>query len=141
MGPSRGQLGIVTVKLDYHIVKSVVNAFFGLFVGRGARPTFFKVTEAYPWLDHLTRAVRREFDRLLAESNDLPQYHDVDPGERAISATTPKRWNVFLLEIMGHRPADRFITDVVARHTYGRSVARKAEAFASVRGAKRLVTA
>ena len=23
----------------------------------------------------------------------------------AISATTPKRWNVFLLEIMGHRPA------------------------------------
>jgi hypothetical protein len=32
---------------------------------------------------------------------------------------------------------NRFITDVVARHTYGRSVARKAEAFASARGAKR----
>jgi aspartyl/asparaginyl beta-hydroxylase (cupin superfamily) len=245
----------VIVKLDYHIVKSVVNAFFGLFVGRRTRPTFFKVTEAYPELDHITRAypaIRREFDRLLAESNDLPQYHDVDPGERAISATTPKRWNVFLLEIMGHRPAEnrascpetcralaqvpnmiqaffsilepgksvpehegpylgylryhlgvrvpvrnapklvvngqdyvwkegeavlfddswphsvinhseelravlivdvrrpmplladlcnRFITDVVARHTYGRSVVRKAEAFASARGAKRQVAA
>jgi hypothetical protein len=97
------------VKLDYHIVKSIVNAFFGLFVGRRTRATFFKVPETYPELDHVTRAypaIRREFDRLLAEWNDLPQYHDVDPGERAISATTPKRWNVFLLEIMGHRPAE-----------------------------------
>ena len=57
------------MKLDYHIVKSVVNAFFGLFVGRRTRPTFFKVTEAYPGLDHVTRAypaIRKEFDRLLA---------------------------------------------------------------------------
>src|SRR5262249_24716030 len=36
---------------------------------------------------------------------------------------------------------NRFITDVIARHTYGRSVVRKAEAFASARGAKRPVTA
>ena len=60
------------MKLDYHIVKSVVNAFFGLFVGRRSRPTFFKVTEAYPELDHITRAypaIRREFANWL--SNEL----------------------------------------------------------------------
>jgi aspartyl/asparaginyl beta-hydroxylase (cupin superfamily) len=243
------------VKLDYHILKSIANAFFGAFVGRKTRPTFFNIKDAYPELDHVTRAypaIRREFDRLLAEWDQLPEYHDVDPGERNISATTPKRWNVFLLEIMGHRPAqnraycpetcralakvpnmiqaffsilepgksvpehegpylgylryhlgvrvparnppklivnakdyvwkegeavlfddswphsvvnsseelravlivdvrrplpliadlaNRFLTDVIARHTYGRSVARKAEAFASARGAKRQVAA
>jgi len=243
------------VKLDYHIFKSVLNAFFGLFIGRKTRPTFFNITEAYPELDGVTRAhpaIQQEFDRLIGEWRELPQYHDVDPGERNISATTPKRWNVFMLEVMGHKPAqnraacpetcrvldkvpnmiqaffsildpgksvpehegpylgylryhlgvrvprqnppklvvnrqdyvwkegeavlfddswphsvvnssnelravlivdvrrpmpffadlcNRFITDVVARHTYGRSVARKAEAFASARKAEHRVAA
>jgi aspartyl/asparaginyl beta-hydroxylase (cupin superfamily) len=243
------------VKLDYHIFKSVVNAFFGLFIGRKTRPTFFNITEAYPELDRVTRAhpaIQQEFDRLIGEWRELPQYHDVDPGERNISATTPKRWNVFMLEVMGHKPVqnradcpetcralanvpnmiqaffsildpgksvpehegpylgylryhlgirvprqnppklvvnrqdyvwkegeavlfddswphsvvnssnelravlivdvrrpmpfladlcNRFITDVVARHTYGRSVARKAEAFASARKAEHQVAA
>ncbi len=243
------------MKLDYHILKSLANAFFGVFVGRRTRPTFFNINEDYPELDHVTRAypaIRSELDRLMAESDELPEYHDVDPGERNISATTPRRWNVFLLEIMGNRPAqnraccpetcralakvpnliqaffsilepgksvpehegpylgylryhlgvrvparnppklivnrqdyvwkegeavlfddswphsvvnsseelravlivdvrrplpiladlaNRFLTDVIARHTYGRSVARKAEAFASARAAKRQVAA
>jgi aspartate beta-hydroxylase len=243
------------VKLDYHIFKSAANAFFGLFIGRKTRPTFFNITEIYPELDHVTRAfpvIRKEFDRLISEWAELPQYHDVDPGERNISATTPKRWNVFMLEITGHKPAqnraccpqtcqvletvpnmiqaffsildpgksvpehegpylgylryhlgvrvpaqnppklivngqgyvwkegeavlfddswphsvvnasnelravlivdvrrplplfadlcNRFITDVIARHTYGRSVVRKAEAFASARAAQRHVAA
>ena len=96
------------MKLDYHIIKSAVNAFFGLFIGRKTRPTFFNIKESYPELDHVTRAfpaIQKEFDRLIGEWSDLPQYHDVDPGERNISATTPKRWNVFMLEIMGHKPA------------------------------------
>ena len=243
------------VKLDYHIFKSAANAFFGLFIGRKRRPTFFDIQTTMPELDAVTRAypaIREEFDRLLAEWSELPQYHDVDPGERNISATTPRRWNVFMLEIMGHRPAqnrvccpetcralervpnmiqaffsildpgksvpehegpylgylryhlgvrvpardppkiivnsqqyiwregeavlfddswphsvvneskelravlivdvrrpmplfadlcNRFITDVIGRHTYGRSVARKAEAFANARLARRRVAA
>ena len=243
------------MKLDYHIVKSAVNAFFGLFIGRKTRPTFFTISETYPALDQVTRAyptIQKEFDKLIREWNELPQYHEVDPGERNISATTPRRWNVFMLEVMGHRPTqnrascpetcralehvpnmiqaffsildpgksvpehegpylgylryhlgvrvpaqnppklvvnrqdyvwregeavlfddswphsvvntskelravlivdvrrpmpffadlcNRFITDVVARHTYGRSVARKAEAFASARNAQRHVAA
>ena len=96
------------MKLDYHIFKSIANGFFGLFIGRKTRPTFFNITKAYPELDHVTRAhaaIQKEFDRLIGEWKELPQYHDVDPGERNISATTPKRWNVFVLEITGHKPA------------------------------------
>jgi hypothetical protein len=82
------------VKLDYHVLKSIANAFFGAFVGRKTRPTFFNIKDAYPGLDHVTRAypaIRSEF--------------------------------------------------VIARHTYGRSVVRKAEAFAGARGAKRQIAA
>jgi len=243
------------VKLDYHIVKSAVNWYFGRYVDRDSRPTFFDIKSCYPALDEVTQAypvIRREFERLLAAGNELPQYHELDSGERKISSTTPKRWNVFMLEIMGHKPAanvaacpetcrvlagvpnmiqaffsildpgksvpehegpylgylryhlgvrvpaqnppklivngqdyvwkegeavlfddswphsvvntsdalravlivdvrrplplfadlcNRFITDVIARHTYGRSVARKAEAFASARGAQRRAAA
>ena len=96
------------MKLDYHVFKSVANAFFGMFIGRKTRPTFFTIKESYPALDHVTRAypvIQQEFDRLIADWTELPQYHDVDPGEREISAATPKRWNVFMLEVMGHRCA------------------------------------
>jgi aspartate beta-hydroxylase len=96
------------VKLDYHIFKSIANAFFGMFIGRRTRPTFFNIQQSYPGLEHVTRAypaIRQEFDRLIQEWKELPQYHDIDPGEREISSTTPNRWNVFMLEIMGHRPA------------------------------------
>ena len=96
------------MKLDYHIVKSMANGFLGLFIGVKRRPTFFNIAKTYPALERVTEAypdIRREFDKLIAEFNELPQYHDVDPGERAISGTTPKRWNVFILEVMGHKPA------------------------------------
>jgi aspartyl/asparaginyl beta-hydroxylase (cupin superfamily) len=96
------------MKLDYHIFKSMANGFLGLFIGPKQRPTFFDIAKTYPSLDHVTQAypaIRREFDRLIADWNELPQYHDVDPGERAISAATPKQWNVFILEVMGHKPA------------------------------------
>ena len=96
------------MKLDYHIFKSVANAFFGMFIGRRTRPTLFDIQKSYPGLDHVTRAypaIRNEFDRLIEDWKELPQYHEIDPGERAISSTTPNRWNVFMLEIMGHRPA------------------------------------
>jgi aspartyl/asparaginyl beta-hydroxylase (cupin superfamily) len=78
-----------------------------MFIGRRSRPTFFNIEQSCPGLDHVTRAypaIRQEFDRLMNESNELPQYHEIDPGERAISSGTAKRWNVFMLEIMGHRP-------------------------------------
>jgi len=96
------------MKLDYHVFKAVANAYFGRYVGRDRRPTFFDIKQHYPALDQVTQAypaIRREFENLMANSSELPQYHELDAGERAISSTTPKRWNVFMLEIMGHRPA------------------------------------
>jgi len=95
------------MKLDYHILKSMANSYFGRYVDRERRPTFFAIKETYPALDLVTQAypaIRQEFDRLLASAGDLPQYHELDSGERKISSTTPKRWNVFMLEIMGHKP-------------------------------------
>ena len=96
------------MKLDYHVVKSAVNWYFGRYVDRASRPTFFDIKRDYPALDLVTQAypiIRREFEQLLADAGELPQYHELDSGERKISTTTPKRWNVFMLEIMGHKPA------------------------------------
>ncbi len=96
------------MKVDYHIFKSMANAYLGLWVDPPRRPTFFDVKATCPELDLVTQAypvIRKEFDRLEVDLNDLPQYHEVDSGERAISATTTKRWNVFMLEILGHKPA------------------------------------
>ncbi len=94
------------MKLDYHIFKSAVNGYFGLHMDRRNRPTFFNIRKDYPELDFITQAypaIRNEFDALNADSAHLPEYHQVDSGERAISSTTPKRWNVFVLEILGYK--------------------------------------
>jgi aspartate beta-hydroxylase len=99
--------GSSIVKLDYHVFKSVANSYLGLYVDPPRRPTFFDVAKTYPALDRVTQAypaIRREFDRLFAEAGELPQYHEIDSGERKISNATPKRWSVFMLEILGHRP-------------------------------------
>jgi aspartyl/asparaginyl beta-hydroxylase (cupin superfamily) len=95
------------MKLDYHVIKAAVNWFFGRYVDRDRRPTFFNIKETNPGLDAVTQAypaIRRELDNLLARSAALPEYHEIDAGERKISDTTPKKWSVFMLEILGHKP-------------------------------------
>jgi aspartyl/asparaginyl beta-hydroxylase (cupin superfamily) len=94
------------MKLDYHIFKSMVNGYIGLHMDRARRPTFFDIAQAYPALDPVTKAypvIRKEFEQVAAQGLDLPQYHEVDSGERSISDTTPKRWNVYMLEILGYK--------------------------------------
>jgi aspartyl/asparaginyl beta-hydroxylase (cupin superfamily) len=94
------------LKLDYHIFKGLVNSFLNCFTGGRKRPVFFDITRTYPALNELTRnvaAIRAEAQEVLA-TQSLPEYHDVDPGERAISQTTPATWNVFMLDILGHKP-------------------------------------
>jgi hypothetical protein len=133
----------VTVKLDYHIVKSVVNAFFGLFVGRRTRPIFFRTTEACPELDHVTRAypaIRRE----VWKEGEAVLFDDSWP--HSVVNHSQELRAVLIVDVRRPMPlvadlCNRFITDVVARHTYGRSVVRKSEAFVSARGAKRQVAA
>ena len=94
------------VKLDYHIFKDIVNGYLALHFNKARRPTFFSIAETYPELDAVTKAypaIRKEFEKVMAEGLSLPQYHEVDSGERDISDTTPKRWNVFLLECVGYK--------------------------------------
>jgi aspartyl/asparaginyl beta-hydroxylase (cupin superfamily) len=94
------------MKVDYHIFKSMLNGYLGLHMDVKRRPTYFNIAETYPALDLITRAypvIRKEFDALMAAGVEMPEYHEVDSGERAISSTTPKRWNVFVLEVLGHK--------------------------------------
>lgn len=95
------------MEFDYHVFKSMANNYLSRHVGGKQRPTFFDIGETCPALDRVTEAypvIRRELDRLLAGETELLQYHELDPGESKISSATPKRWNVYMLEIMGHRP-------------------------------------
>jgi aspartyl/asparaginyl beta-hydroxylase (cupin superfamily) len=93
--------------VDYHIFKSALNWYLARHFDAKRRPVFFDVEKAYPALGEVTRSypvIRAEFDRLLAEWQELPLYHDIDAGEAKISNTTAKKWSVFLLEILGWRP-------------------------------------
>lgn len=96
------------MKVDYHIFKSMLNGYLALHMDKPRCPTFFNIAETCPELDAVTKAypaIRREFDQLVAQGLTLPQYHEVDSGERAISNTTPRRWNVFVLECVGCKVA------------------------------------
>lgn len=95
------------MKLDYHIFKSALNWYLGRYVGGQLRPTVFDIPKTYPELAAVTRAypiIRAEFDQLMRDWAELPTYHQIDAGEAAISNTTPKKWSVFMLEVLGHRP-------------------------------------
>jgi hypothetical protein len=75
---SRSARGHGTVKRDHHIFKSIVNAYFGLFIGPKRRPTFFDIREIYPQLDQVTGAypvIQKEFDRSIKEWSESPQRH------------------------------------------------------------------
>ena len=92
--------------LGYRSLQALANSYLNRYIKQ--RPTFFDIAKTYPSLDGVTQAypaIREELDRLLAETDDFPSYHDVDAGEREISQSTPRRWSVFMLEVLGHRLA------------------------------------
>jgi aspartate beta-hydroxylase len=95
--------------MDYHPFKARLNRFLLRHVGGDRRPAFFHVDETYPALGHVTRAypaIREECGQLLARREELPRYHEIDPGEQAISgAGSDRHWYVFMLYILGHKPA------------------------------------
>lgn len=96
--------------MDYHPYKAAVNRFFARYAGGDRRPTFFDIATVYPALDAVTRnyaVIRAEFEALLRRGVPMPSYHEVDPGEGAISAVLnpEKKWNVFMLKVFGYEPA------------------------------------
>jgi len=95
--------------IDYHLPKRLLNSFFARYVGRDHRPVFHDVAATAPTLAAVTASypqIRAECERLLASRIALPEYHAIDPGEAPISDTNDGgRWTVYVLEILGHRPA------------------------------------
>ena len=46
--------------------------------------------------------IKREYANVVKNVKHLPRYHDIDPGERAISNSTEKNWNVYMLYLLGY---------------------------------------
>jgi len=92
--------------VDYHVFKAMLNRYYARYAGGDQRPVFFDINATYPSLADVTRGfpvIRQEFDQLIERGAYLPAYHEVDAGERAISAATAKNWGVFMLDILGHK--------------------------------------
>jgi aspartate beta-hydroxylase len=95
--------------MDYHPLKAKVNNYLLKHVGGAQRPTFFDLASVCPALEHVTQAypvIREECDRLLAQRSALPRYHEIDPGQTTISASTnaDRHWYVFMLYLLGYKP-------------------------------------
>ena len=93
--------------IDYHIFKSLLNRLIARHVGGNQRPTFFEIETFYPALQQITQnfpTIQKEYQRVMQVVNDIPSYHDVDPGEADISNTTKNKWSVFMLYLMGYKP-------------------------------------
>ena len=95
--------------MDYHYFKQKLNDFYGLYLGKNTRPTFFEIQKICPQLHGLTSqwsTIKKEFEAVLAHMPNLPRYHDIDPGEAEISAASDKKWSVFMLFLLGYQSED-----------------------------------
>jgi aspartate beta-hydroxylase len=93
--------------MDYHGVKSAVNRYLLRYAGQDRRPVFFDIDSICPELralEHAYPLIRAEADALLEQRVAMPRYHEVNPPATEISSTTQGNWNVFMLELLGHRP-------------------------------------
>jgi len=91
--------------MDYHYFKSKLNNFFARYVGYKKRPTFFDINEICPALNNITNnyeVIRQEFENIKTKTPNLPRYHDIDPGEAEISNACEKKWNVFMVHLLGY---------------------------------------
>jgi aspartate beta-hydroxylase len=93
--------------MDYHIFKSLLNHYYSKFVGGKHREVFFDIQKTYPSLHRLTEGyalIKNEFNQVYMHNNNMPLYHEIDPGEKEISNTTANNWKVFMLYLLGHKP-------------------------------------
>lgn len=98
------------MKLDDQVFNSTANGFFGLFIGR-TRPTFFDIKEPYLELDLVTRAHTRH--RPARNRACCPETC------RVLEQVPNMIQAMFWVADVGNR----FLTDVIARHTYSRAAA------------------
>ena len=92
--------------MDYHYFKDLINRLYARYVGYDERPTFFDIEQTFPSLNKITQhfaTIKQEFAQVLANTEKLPRYHDIDPGEVDISNATKQNWNVFMLYLLGYQ--------------------------------------
>ena len=92
--------------MDYHYFKQKLNDFYHPYVGKNKRPTFFEINQICAQLNDLTAnfaTIKQEFETILVNVPHLPRYHDIDPGETEISATSDKKWSVFMIYLLGYQ--------------------------------------
>lgn len=81
-----------------------LNQWFCKTAGGAARPVVFDIDEAVPELREIERAfadIRSEFLAASEQVAVMPTYHELDPLQHYISATTPHDWRMFYLYAMG----------------------------------------
>ena len=94
------------MKLDYHAPKRAVNNLLLHYAGEDHRPVFYDIDDICPQLRELERAypkILAELNALLALRAPMPRYHEVNSPAKEISSTTEGSWNVYMLEVLGHR--------------------------------------
>ena len=95
--------------MDYHVFKSMLNNYYSRHIGGDKRPVYFDINAAFPTLNQITQnsaKIKSEFDRVYQTQPNMPEYHEIDPGEAEISNTTAKKWKVFMLYLLGHKPQE-----------------------------------
>lgn len=91
--------------MDYHYFKERLNRFYDGYIDPDTRPTFFDIQQTLPALQKITEhfsIIQTEYQQARAHILQLPQYHEVDPGEVEISQACEKRWNVMMLHLLGY---------------------------------------
>lgn len=94
------------LRFDYHTPKKAVNGLLMRYAGHDARPVFYDIDVICPQLrelEHSYPQIRAEFDALIEERVPMPRYHEINRPATEISSTTSGNWNVFMLELLGHR--------------------------------------
>lgn len=92
--------------IDYHPFKHAVNGYLARPAGGERRPVFWDIDAVCPQLHTLEEAfpqIRAEVDALFDERVAMPSYHEINEPATEISAGTGGRWNVYMLELLGHR--------------------------------------
>lgn len=83
---------------------NALNGWYFRTAGGEARPPIMDIDEVLPALRVVDRAyedIRAEIAPVLAQRAAVPRFHEVDPAQATISATTPNDWRVMHLWLMG----------------------------------------
>lgn len=94
-------------------LQQLTNKWFWSSVGGDERPVTYDIDSVAPALRRFETpeaisAIQGELDSVLPDRDDIPRYHEIDPGRSHISNETEGQpsWRVFMLYAMGAKPAE-----------------------------------